>query len=101
MATCIVHCTPIYTGSGSEADFDSFVDQPISFTTANRIQDLTVGIVNDPFAELNETFSAVLSSVFLARATGGAAIDLSDQERARLIRAPDIANINILDDDGK
>ena len=77
----------------------SVVEQSISFTSANRIQDLTVGIVNDSFTELNEAFSAVLTSVFLARAAGGAAIDLSDQERARLIRDPDTANVTILDDD--
>ena len=76
------------------------MEQSISFTSANTIQDITVGIVNDPFTELNETFSAVLTSVFLARAAGGAAIDLSDQESARLIRDPDTANVNILDDDG-
>ena len=77
----------------------SVVEQSISFTSTNRNQDLTVGIVNDSFTELNETFSAVLTSVFLARVAGGAAIDLSDQERARLIRDPDTANVNILDDD--
>ena len=76
------------------------MEQSISFTSANRIQDLTVEIVDDSFTELNEAFSAVLTSVFLARAAGGAAIDLSDQERARLIRAPDTADVNILDDDG-
>ena len=76
------------------------MEQSISFTSANTIQDITVGIVNDPFTELNETFSAVLTSVFLARAAGGAAIDLSDQESARLIRDPDTADVNILDDDG-
>ena len=76
------------------------MEQSISFTSVNRIQDLTVGIVNDSFTELSETFSAVLTSVFLARAAGGAAIDLSDQERAHLIRAPDTANVNVLDDDG-
>ena len=76
------------------------MEQSISFTSANRIQDLTVRIVNDSFTELNEAFSAVLTSVLLAHAAGGAAIDLSDQERARLIRAPDTANVNIMDDDG-
>ena len=44
---------------------------------------------------------AVLSSVFLADTTGGAAIELTDQERARLIVIPDMATVNILDDDGK
>ena len=77
----------------------SVVEQSISFTSANRIQELTIGIVNDSFTELNEAFLAELSSVFLARAAGGAAIDRSDQERARLIRDPDTANVNIMDDD--
>ena len=89
------------TGSGSEADYISVVDQSFSFTAANRLQDLTVQIVSDDFTELNESFSAVLTSVFLARTAGGAAIDLSDQERARLILNPDTATVTIRDDDGK
>ena len=65
------------------------------------MQDLTVQILSDDFAEFNETFMAVLSSVFLAHIAGGAAIELTDQERARLILNPDTATVNILDDDGK
>ena len=42
----------------------------------------------------------MLTSVFLAYTAGGVAIDLSDQERARLIRSPDTVIINIPDDDG-
>jgi hypothetical protein len=77
------------------------VGQTISFTSANTIQDLTVQTVSDDFTEFNETFTAVLSSVFLAGTAGGAAIDLTDQERARLIINADIATVDILDDDGK
>ena len=91
----------IMTGNGSEADYISIVEQPFSFTAANRLQDFTVHIVSDDFTELNESFSAVLTSVFLARTAGGAAIDLSDQERARLILNPDTASVTIRDDDGK
>ena len=65
------------------------------------MQDLTVQIQADDFTEFNETFTAVLSSVFLARTAGGAAIELTDQERGRLIINPDTATVNILDDDGK
>ena len=64
------------------------------------MQDLTIEIVSDSFTELNETFSAELLSVFLATEAGGSAIDLSDQERARLILDPDTADVIILDDDG-
>ena len=77
------------------------MDQTISFTSANRMQDLTVQILSDAFTEFNETFTAVLSSVFLAESAGGAAIELTDQERARLIVNPDTATVDILDDDGK
>ena len=77
------------------------MDQTISFTSANRNQDLTVQILSDDFTESNETFTAVLSSVFLADTAGGATIELSDQERARLIVNPDTATVRILDDDGK
>ena len=38
--------------------------------------------------------------MFLATEAGGSAIDLSDQERARLILDPDTADVIILDDDG-
>ena len=65
------------------------------------MQDLTVQIQADDFTEFNETFTTVLSSVFLARTAGGAAIELTDQERGRLIINPDTATVNILDDDGK
>ena len=68
--------------------------------TANRIQNIPIHIVSDDITELNESFSAVLASVFLARTAGGVAIDLSNQEIARLIRNPDTASVNILDDDG-
>ena len=77
------------------------MDQTISFTSANRMQDLTFQILSDDFTEFNETFIAVLSSVFLADTAGGAAIELTDQERARLIVNPDTATVDILDDDGK
>ena len=75
--------------------------QIISFTSANRVRDLTVQIVSDDFTEFNETFMAELTSVFLADTAGGAAIELTDQESARLIINPDIATVDILDDDGK
>ena len=101
MLLCEVLYVLQFTGGGSEADYISVVEQSISFTTANAMQNLPVQIVPDDFTELNESFSAVLTSVFLARTAGGAAIDLSDQERARLIRSPDTANVTILDDDGK
>ena len=77
------------------------MDQTISFTSANRLQDLTIQILSDDFTEFNETFIAILSSVFLADTAGGAAIELTDQERARLIVNPDLATVDILDDDGK
>ena len=77
------------------------MNQTIFFISANRIQDFTVQILSDDFTESNETFIAALSSVFLADTAGGAAIELTDQERARLIVNPDTATINILDDDGE
>ena len=101
MLLCEVLYVLQFTGSGVEADYNSVVEQSISFITANTVQNLPVQIVSDNFTELNESFSAMLTSVFLARTAGGAAIDLSDQERARLIRNPDAATVNILDDDGK
>ena len=77
------------------------MDQTISFSSANRVQDFTVQILSDDFTECNETFIALLSSVFLADTAGGAAIELTDQESARLIVNPGLATVDILDDDGK
>ena len=93
----LVHSN-LHIGNGSEADYTSVIDQSISFTSANR--DLTVQITSDNFTELNETFSAVLTSVFLSRTAGGVALELTDQESARLVRDSHTATVNILDDDG-
>ncbi len=85
-----------FTGNG---DYISVVNRSVFFTNANKIQNVTVRTLSDSLTEIYETFTAVLSSVFLAVTTGGATIGLTDQERARLIIDPDIATINILDDD--
>ena len=76
------------------------IDQSITFSSANRLQDLTIQILSDNFTEIYESFTVVLSSVFLAETAGGAAIELSDQERARLIVNPATATVIILDNDG-
>ena len=95
------HDTILHAGSGDDVDYISMVDQQLTFTDAQRVQELTILIIPDNFTELNETFSAMLSSVFLSTEAGGSAIDLSDEERARLIRNPDTAVFTILDDDGR
>ena len=59
---------------------------------------LITGVEAD--TRFTETFSLELLSVFLATEAEGQAIDLSDQERDRLILDPDAANVTILDDDG-
>ena len=87
-------------GNDSETDYTSGVEQSITFTTSDRYWNLTVEIIPDIFTELNETFTAVLMSVFLSRTTGGVVLKLTDQERARLVTNPDTATVNILDDDG-
>jgi hypothetical protein len=94
----IIYNTVLQFAGSGEADYGSIANLSISFTSAsNRI---SIQIVQDVFTEINETFSVVLSSVFLTRSTGGAIIDLSDQERARLILIPNITTVIILDDDG-
>ena len=92
-------CTPIFAGS-VEADYGSTANLSISFPPANRTVSISVTIIQDVFTEINEMFSVVLSSVFLTRSTGGATIDLSDQERGRLILIPNVTTVKILDDDG-
>ena len=86
-----------FTANG---DYISGVNQSIIFSSTNRNHDLTVQILSDNFTEMYETFTAVLSSVFLADTADGAAIELTGQERARLIVNPDTATVIILDDDG-
>ena len=73
----------------------------VSVTNIDRIQSVFVTIVGDSFTEFNETFSAILSSVFLANTVGGQAIPLLAQELSRLVLAPNMADITILDDDGE
>ena len=90
-----------FTGSGIEADYISVAEQSVAFLSAIRFQSLTVQIHSDSFTEFGENFTAVLTSVFLARTAGGVAIELTDQESARLIRDPDTATVNILDSYGK
>ena len=87
-------------GNGSEADYTPVVEQSISFTSANRNQNITVQILPDDFTEFSKSFTAVLTSVFLSCTTGGVVIELTDQERARLVRNSDTATVNIMDDDG-
>ena len=86
-------------GSGDEADYSQVVAQALSFTNSDRNQDLSIDIVSDSFIEYSETFSAVLDSVFLATQANGQPLDLSDQERARLILNPNTASVIIVDDD--
>ena len=96
----LVYSDSCAIGNGSEADYTSVMEQSITFTTSDRYWNLTVQITPDIFTELNETFTTVLSSVLLTHIAGGVAIELTDQERARLILNPDAATVNILDDDG-
>ena len=95
---CLNHGIKFLTG-GDEADYTSIVAQQLSFTNIERNRDLTVQIASDVFTEFSESFSALLSSAFLANTAGGPAIDLSDQENARLVLHPDSAVVTILDDD--
>ena len=82
------------------ADYTPVVAQVVSFTNSNRNEVLIIPILSDTFTEYNETFSAMLDSVFLATQANGQPLDLSNQERARLILDPDTASVTILDDDG-
>ena len=93
-------CSVLQFAGSVEADYGSTANLSISFPPASRIISLSVTIIQDVFTEINETFSVVLSSVFLTHSTGGATIDLSDQERARLILIPNVTTVKILDDDG-
>ena len=76
------------------------METSISFPSI-RIRDVLIGILQDIFKELKEFFRVWLRSLFISRTAGGAPIELTDQESARLILNPDTATVDILDDDGK
>ena len=99
LTQCHMH-SRCFTGSGDEADYTPVVAQAFSFTNSDRNRDLSIDIVSDTFTEYNETFSAMLDSVFLATQANGPQLVLSIQESARLILDPDTASVTILDDDG-
>ena len=61
----------------------------------------TISIVSDNSTEEREEFTVALESFTLIHSGNGSAVEVSEQEQARLMLRPPRAVITILDDDGK
>ena len=74
------------------------------FTTCDRTKELTLDITNDLFFENNENIVISLINVTLTRTMENGSdivLNLSEEERGRLIWSMTETTITILDDDGK
>ena len=82
-------------------DFSAIASSQTNFTAGNQVRSLSIPIISTNSTESSEEFTITLDEVILIYTNNGTAVDLSEQERARLILNPRIANITILDDNGK
>ena len=89
-------------------DFNVITDniqmQQIMFTSCDRMKDLTLDITNDLFFENNENIVITLINVTLTRTMENGSdvvLNLSEEERGRLIFSKTETTVTILDDDGK
>ena len=89
-------------------DFNVITDniqmQQIMFTSCDRTKDLTLDITNDLFFENNENIVITLINVTLTRTMENGSdvvLNLSEEERGRLIFSKTETTVTILDDDGK
>ena len=79
------------------ADFAA-VSSQVLFTVSNQSNSLAIPIVFSNSTESSEEFYVTLDEVILIHTNNGTRVNLSDQERARLILNPMRANVTILDD---
>lgn len=87
----------LIAGSPSlEADYGS-LQQEVDFSQPGS-QIVSVTIFDDSNTEYNETFSASLFNATVV--TGGVERVLLPSEAARIVVQPDMASVEILDDDG-
>lgn len=92
------HRFTLFPGSPAlEADFESIQQRAVVISSSDA-QSVVVSIIDDDFTENTETFSASLarSAVFL----GGNELTLNAQELSRIIVRPDVATVEISDNDG-
>ncbi len=81
----------------------SISDEKIMFTICDPMRDLLLTIIDDQYFEKDESIVITLINVTLTRMKNGSnvIINLTDEERSRLVWSMAEATITILDDDGK
>ena len=72
----------------------------ITFTAVNQVKQLSIPIISTNSTESSEEFTVTLDKVMLVHSNTRITVNVSDQESARLILNPRIANVTILDDNG-
>ena len=78
-------------------DFAAIASSQVPFAIGNS---LAIPIISSNSTESSEEFSVTLDEVVLIHTNNGTRVDLSDQERTRLILNPKRANVTIIDDSG-
>ena len=82
-------------------DFAAIASSQVLFTAGIRVNSLAIPIISSNSTESSEEFFVTLDEVVLIHTNNGSRVDLSDQERARLILNPRRASITILDDNSE
>ena len=88
-----------YTTEGT--DFVAIASMEVTFTTGNRIKSLATPVISTNSTESSEEFTVTLDEVILIHTNSRTTQNLSEEESARLILNPRVADIIILDDNGK
>ena len=84
-------------------DFQASVNKNIMFTSCDQTNDLMLTIIDDRVFEKDENIVITLINVTLTRMENGSNVilNLTEEERSRLVWSMAEATITIADDDGK
>ena len=74
-----------FTSEGE--DFGAIASSEVTFTTDNRIKRLAIPIVASNSTKTSEWFTITLDEVILIHASNKTPLNLTDEERARLMHA--------------
>ena len=97
-AVTIICCSASSYPEGT--DFEALSSSEITFSSSSRINSLNVRIISGSSTEDSEQFTVTLDAVILTHASNGTILNLSKEERARLIKNPKMANVTIIDNNG-
>ena len=81
-------------------DFIALSSSAITFASSSRIDSLNILIISGSSTEDSEVFTVTLDAVILTHAGNDTILNLSEEERARLIKNPRMANVTIIDNNG-